>query len=57
MIGGRCPECGKQLHWFGDSDTWEEEVYVSIWVCNPCHIEVHKYFGEGLEEQEECKGE
>jgi hypothetical protein len=46
-----CPECHKEMMWIGDSDTVDEDVYVTLMVCNDCSIDVSKYWGDGIDGQ------
>jgi hypothetical protein len=48
-----CPECGKVMGWVGDNDTMDEDVYVTTMGCADCHIEVYKFWGDGLEKEGE----
>lgn len=45
-----CPECGREMVWVGDSDM-EEDVFSTLMTCRDCHIEVVKYWGDGVEEK------
>lgn len=44
-----CPECGKEMGWVGDNDSMEEDVYETLMTCRDCHIDLIKYWGEGVD--------